>query len=462
MSKNKKPELVAPAGSLEKLKYAIEYGADAVYCGVPDFSLRVRINSFNKEQILEGIEYARARGKKIYITTNIFAHNKNIKELENFLGWIKKQNILPDAFIASDPGVIKTIKKILPGINIHLSTQANCTNWQAAKFWYELGIKRVVLGREVTLKEIKEIKKKVPKLELEIFVHGAMCMAYSGRCFLSAWMTRRSANLGDCAQSCRWNYHLTEQMRPGEYIPVEMDTHGTYLLNSKDLCLIEHLKELKDAGIDAFKIEGRAKSIHYLATTIKAYRNVIDSTYKKDVIKKSKKELAKNVSREYTTGFLFDDNKERCSSVAEAMKDKQNFENRSAGSDWEFVGEVLCSNTASKNAEKHCFERIPPFLRSKKPVSRKTVFSEFLRSNTKGILIKPHNSFSVGNTLEILQPPQLRSRQASGENIKIKVKKIINAKNGQEVPKSSGGNNNLYFIPTTKQVLPMSILRKRK
>ncbi|MCK4525410.1 MAG: U32 family peptidase, partial [Candidatus Andersenbacteria bacterium] len=326
-------ELLAPAGSFEKLKYALEFGADAVYAGLPDFSLRARINKFDEKQIVEAISYTHNKNKKVYITINIFAHNYHLDILKKHLRIYKKN--LPDAFIISDIGIIEIVKKVLPNAKIHLSTQANTTNWQAAKAWHRMGIKRIVLARELSLEEIKEIHHKVPKLELEYFVHGAMCMAYSGRCLLSSWQTDRSSNLGDCAQNCRWKYKLVEEKRPNEYIPIEQNSHGTYLLNSKDLCLIECLDELKNAGITSFKIEGRAKSVYYLSQVVKVYRQVIDlkvnSKNKEIEIKKLKSDLNKLLNRTFTTGFLFDE----CKFKGQEIRFSHTQEK------YEFVGEVI-------------------------------------------------------------------------------------------------------------------------
>lgn len=402
--KKKKPEIVAPAGSLEKLKYAFEYGADAVYCGIPDFSLRARINHFDTDDILEGIRYAHNLGKKVYVTVNIFAHNEHIGKLLKYLELFKGE--MPDAFIASDPGVIAMIKEMLPKAKIHLSTQANCTNWRAAKFWHDLGVKRVVLAREVGLKEIKEIRKNVPGLEIEAFVHGAMCMAYSGRCFLSAWLTGRSANLGDCAQVCRWKYNLVEEKRDNMNIPLEEDQHGSYILNSKDLCLIDYVKDLRDAGVDSFKIEGRAKSAHYLATVVKSYKSVIDANFSKESVREAKRELNKNVNREYTTGFL----------LGNDTASMQNMKNRSVGSDWEFAGEVL-------------------------------------EKTDTGIIVKVHNILKVGDKIEIIQP--------KGDLIKMKVKNILKKKNGISVASAHGGTEDFFIIETKKMIEPMSLLRRR-
>jgi len=271
IEKNKKIELLAPAGSLEKLKYALHYGADAVYCGLPDVSMRARVNSFSEEDFQLATDYVHARGKKIFVTLNIYAHNYHLSKIKKHLKFLQKIDI--DGVIISDLGVLQLVREYLPKIDIHLSTQANTTNWQAAKFWYDLGIKRVVLAREVTLADINEIHKKVPRLELEYFVHGAMCMSYSGRCILSKWMSGKSANLGDCSQPCRWAYKknnlkdkkedllMTIEDIQGEHqIELEEDDHGTYFFNSKDLNLLPHLSELRNAGITSFKIEGRNKS----------------------------------------------------------------------------------------------------------------------------------------------------------------------------------------------------------
>ena len=277
-----KPELLSPAGSLEKLKTAIAFGADAVYIGLPDFSLRARINLFTPGKIKQAINYAHKLDKKVYVTFNIFAHNRHLEKLNKSIEFIKQAK--PDAVIISDPGILSVLRKKLPQQELHLSTQANCTNWQAAKFWHEQGIKRIILARELSLKEIEQIHKKVPKLELETFVHGAMCMSYSGRCLLSKWFVDRSANLGDCVQPCRWEYNLA----------IEQDQHGSYILNSKDLCLLEHLDKLRKAGVKSFKIEGRTKSTYYIANTTKAYREAID---KSRPTKEIKKDLNKLINR---------------------------------------------------------------------------------------------------------------------------------------------------------------------
>lgn len=302
----KKPELLAPAGNLEKLKFAVIYGADAIYLGGKNFGLRAFAGNFELEEIKEGVKYCHQHRVKVYVTVNIFPHNNDLVGLPEYLEELQKAGV--DALICADPGVIKIAKETVPFMPLHLSTQANTVNWADAQFWYEQGIERIVLARELGLGEIKEIKKKVP-VEIETFIHGAMCISYSGRCLLSNYMADRDANRGECAQACRWNYNLVEEKRPGEYYPVIEDERGTYVFNSQDLCLLEKIHTLIDAGIDSFKVEGRMKSSYYVATVIRAYRKIIDSYF--DPNKEDfdfvfwRNELEKISHRPYTTGFYF-------------------------------------------------------------------------------------------------------------------------------------------------------------
>src|SRR3989339_178938 len=337
-------ELLSPAGNMEKMKTALAFGADAVYAGIPDFSLRVRINDFDMKKLKAATKYCHSKDKKIYITVNIFAHNHHLDRLPKYIKELKK--IKADALIVSDPGIIKVIQDIWPECEIHLSTQANCTNWQSAKFWFEsAGVKRIILGREVTLREIKKIHKKVPNVELEYFVHVAMCMSYSGRCFLSKYFVEKSANLGDCAQPCRWKYNvsqkfinskaenysnsadrreyfITEEKRPDQPMEIVEDEHGSYILNSRDLCLLKHLKDLED----------------------------------------------KLVYRGYTTGFLLGE------------KGDQNLGSARVTSAWEFCGQVIDSKK---------------FIKS---INSKV-------NNLKNLMmIKVHNSLHVGDEIEIIKP----------------------------------------------------------
>ncbi|MBU4256996.1 U32 family peptidase C-terminal domain-containing protein [Patescibacteria group bacterium] len=422
--KQQKLELIAPAGNLEKMKTAFAFGADAVYAGIPDFSLRVRINDFTDTKLKQAIEYAHKLDKKIFITLNIFAHNRHIEKLPAYAKKLKK--LKPDGLIISDPGVLTTVKKNWPAANIHLSTQANCTNWQAAKFWHEQGVKRVILGREVTIDEIKEIHRKVPKLELECFVHGAMCMAYSGRCFLSKFFADRSANLGDCVQPCRWEYkvkstklkvesekHFINPNGNNEYFELVEEEHGSYILNSRDLRLIKRLGELADAGVSAFKIEGRAKSAYYIANVVGVYSHV---THNMQHVTKSEIDFLYNELQEklyhrgYTEGFTFGNGK-MAQNLAESHKK----------CDWEFCGQVI----GIKNNEKTLYK----------------------------IYIKVHNSLRAGDEIEIVMPFY--------DIIKMKLEKMVDAKTGEELEEAHGGQGKTVIIESDVEIPEFSVLRRK-
>jgi len=302
----KKPELVAPAGDVEKLKTAIEYGADAVYVGGEGFNLRMGATNLTIEEIKASTAWVHERGKKIYVALNIFARNYHIKGIRSY---VKKLAEIPvNAVIVSDPGIFLTVREIAPHIPIHLSTQANTTNAKSIEFWHQQGMKRAVLARELTLGEIKEITNNAP-IETEVFVHGAMCMSYSGRCLLSSFMSNRHANLGDCSNSCRWQYILKEEKRPDETYPIVEDESGTFILSSKDLCMIEHIPELVHAGVTAWKIEGRMKSPYYVAAVTRVYREALDRYFADPVgyvyDQRWLSELEKVSHREYGTGFFF-------------------------------------------------------------------------------------------------------------------------------------------------------------
>ena len=449
--KSQKIELLAPAGSPEKLKYAISWGADAVYAGVPDVSMRARVNTFTEESLTEAAEYVHAQGKQLFVTLNIYAHNYHLATVEKHLKFLKKINA--DAVIVADPGIIMLVKKHLPKVAIHLSTQANTTNWQAAKFWYDLGVTRIVLAREVTLEDIREIKKHLPKLELEYFVHGAMCMSYSGRCILSKWMSGKSANLGDCTQPCRWGYKQVtrdkgqvtenanasfksqtsnvkaqvpaecqtsnvkgqwskmevEEVQSGRPVLLEEDSHGTYFFNSKDLNLLSHLEELKNAGVTSFKIEGRNKSVFYVANVVRAYRSVLDAIEAKkspQEIKKIQrwagKELDKLANRGYTKGFLL------------GTEPEHGFSGQQGGGEFQFVGEILASEG-------------------------------------KELTAKIHNVVRPGDKLEIV---------TRDKNVAIKIDTIYN-QDREVVESAHGGHGKLYYlIVNKKDIEPLSLMRK--
>lgn len=305
----RKTELLIPAGSLDVLKTAVIYGADAVYIGGEAFGLRAKAKNFTNEEIKKGIVFAHEHGVKVYITANILAHNDDLAGVEAYFEELKE--IRPDALIISDPGVFTIARRVIPDMEIHISTQANNTNYGTYRFWYDLGAKRVVTARELSLKEIKEIRDHIPEdMEIESFIHGAMCISYSGRCLLSNFMTGRDANQGACTHPCRWKYSIVEEKRPGEYMPVYENERGTFIFNSKDLCMVDHIPEMIDAGIDSFKIEGRMKTALYVATVARAYRKAIDD-YRKDPklyetnLDWYREEIAKCVNREFTTGFYF-------------------------------------------------------------------------------------------------------------------------------------------------------------
>ena len=302
-------ELLIPAGSLEVLKVAVLYGADAVYLGGEAFGLRAKAKNFTLEEIREGIDFAHSHGVKVYITANILAHNGDLPGVEAYFSELRE--LKPDALIISDPGVFAIARRVCSEIDIHISTQANNTNYGTYRFWWELGARRVVSARELSLAEIREIRDRIPEeMEIESFIHGAMCISYSGRCLLSNFLTGRDANQGACTHPCRWKYSLVEETRPGEYFPVMENDRGTFIFNSKDLCMIEHIPEMVEAGIDSFKIEGRMKTALYVATVTRAYRLAIDA-FRRDPeeyranLAWYREEIGKCTNREFTTGFYF-------------------------------------------------------------------------------------------------------------------------------------------------------------
>lgn len=334
----RKPELLAPAGDFEKLRTALHYGADAVYIGDSRFSLRGKAGNFQPEELRDAVEYAHARKARVYVTANIFAHNRDLKGVEEHVRRLK--DIRPDAVIVSDPGIFGICRRIAPEIDVHISTQANVTNAEAVKFWEGLGARRIILARELSIDEIREIRQSTG-VELEVFVHGSICISYSGRCYISSFLASRSANTGECTNSCRWNYTLMEEKRQGEYLPVFENERGTYLMSSRDLCMIEHLPLLAEAGIDSFKIEGRMKGVNYVAGVVKTYREAVDAIGKKETPELHAqwlRELSMFSSRGYTTGMFF----------GKQADSDYNFDGESYRMSHELVGIVLevYNNTA--------------------------------------------------------------------------------------------------------------------
>lgn len=301
----KRPELLAPAGTMEKLQMALAYGADAAYLGGVQFGLRAFGGNFANEEIRAAVQLAHGAGKKVYVTVNVFPHNDDLVSLPDYLRFLAE--VGADAVLVADLGVFMLVREAAPTLPVHISTQANNVNWRTVRAWQELGAVRVVLARELSREEIREIRRHT-SVELELFVHGAMCISYSGRCLLSSYFTGRDANRGACAQSCRWKYALVEMSRPGEYYPIAEDERGTYIMNSKDLCLLPHLDEVVSCGIDSLKIEGRMKSVHYVASVVKAYRMALDACLSGnpyEVREEWRAELEKVSHRAYTTGFFF-------------------------------------------------------------------------------------------------------------------------------------------------------------
>ena len=376
MSRDKKPELLIPASSLEVLKTAVIFGADAVYIGGEAFGLRAKAKNFTFDEMKEGIDFAHERGVKVYVTANILAHNKDIADAEDYFKKIGE--IHPDALIISDPGIFTVARSVCPEIDIHISTQANNTNYMTYSFWHKLGVKRVVCARELSLEEIKDIKSNIPEdMEIESFIHGAMCISYSGRCLLSSFLAGRDANHGECTHPCRWKYYVMEEQRPGEYMPVVENDRGTFIFNSKDLCMIEHIPELIDAGIDSFKIEGRMKTALYVATVARTYRKAIDDYFTSEETYRNnidwyKAEIGKCTYRQFTTGFYF----------GKPNQETQIYDNSTYVKEYTYLG------TVSKVDE------------------------------DKAAYIEQRNKFCVGDVIEIMKP--------DGSNIPAKVEKIIN------------------------------------
>ncbi|MCW2278035.1 U32 family peptidase C-terminal domain-containing protein [Heliophilum fasciatum] len=354
-------ELLAPAGNREKLQMALHYGADAVYLGGQAYGLRAYAGNFAGESLIEAIQYTHQQGKKAYVTVNIFAHNRDLDGLPEYLEQLAAAQA--DGIIVADPGVVAIAKRTVPDLPIHLSTQANVTNAAAARFWAEQGVKRIVLARELSIEEIRQIRQAVD-IELEVFIHGAMCMSYSGRCLISDYLTGRQANKGECAQACRWRYGLVEEKRPDMVFPIEEDERGSYIFNASDLCLLEAIPELCEAGVNSMKIEGRMKSVHYVATVARVYRQALDRYLQKGSKRISPEwwdELTKISHRQYTTGFLY----------GRPGQDTEKTEQR----EYDFVGLVQDYNPVTKQATIEVRNRIvsgdlleivgpsnPPFL----------------------------------------------------------------------------------------------------
>lgn len=406
---DKKVELLAPAGDMEKLKTALHFGADAVYFAGKNYGLRAMTSNFTEDEMIEAVNLVHSQNKKAYVTLNIYARNSDFTGLIEYLKFLEKIQV--DAVLVSDLGILDTIKKNAPNLNIHISTQANTTNKYSAAFYKQLGATRVVLARELSIEEIKEIKEFNKDLELEVFVHGAMCISYSGRCLLSNYLTNRDSNRGACVQACRWKYYISEENRRDEKLEIEEDEKGTYILNSKDLCLISYLDKIIEANVDSLKIEGRMKSPYYVATVVNAYRRAIDQYYESrqankpySVSKALNEELLKASHRDYTSGFMFNDNK------------------------------------SMQNLNSSAQEQTSKFIAVVKEVQKGK------------ILVEMRNRFMVGDQLEILSPSSTFKKT-------IKLEKMEDI-NGNPLTDAKKVCELVWIYTDVGGILPLDILRK--
>ena len=414
------PELLIPASSLEVLKVAVIFGADAVYIGGEAFGLRAKAKNFTLEEMKEGVEFAHEHNVKVYVTANILAHNRDLDGAYEYFEELK--DVKPDALIISDPAIFTIAKEVLPDMEIHISTQANNTNYGTFNFWYKQGAKRVVTARELSLEEIKEIRRNIPDdLEIETFVHGAMCISYSGRCLLSSFMAGRDANQGACTHPCRWKYSVVEESRPGQYMPVYENERGTYIFNSKDLCMIEHIKELVESGIDSLKIEGRMKTALYVATVARTYRMALDDYKESEELYRSrlpfyKEEIAKCTYRQYTTGFFF----------GKPDENTQIYDSNTYIKEYTYLG--IIGNEVDR--------------------------SSIVKDDNAGALyeIEQRNKFTVGEQIELMKP--------DGTNVEVTVMEIFDA-DGNKMESAPHPKQKLFINLETK-LDKYDILRRKE
>lgn len=414
------PELLIPASSLEVLKVAVIFGADAVYIGGEAFGLRAKAKNFTLEEMKEGVEFAHEHNVKVYVTANILAHNRDLDGAYEYFEELK--DVKPDALIISDPAIFTIAKEVLPDMEIHISTQANNTNYGTFNFWYKQGAKRVVTARELSLEEIKEIRRNIPDdLEIETFVHGAMCISYSGRCLLSSFMAGRDANQGACTHPCRWKYSVVEESRPGQYMPVYENERGTYIFNSKDLCMIEHIKELVESGIDSLKIEGRMKTALYVATVARTYRMALDDYKESEELYRSrlpfyKEEIAKCTYRQYTTGFFF----------GKPDENTQIYDSNTYIKEYTYLG--IIGNEVDR--------------------------SSIVKDDNAGSLyeIEQRNKFTVGEQIELMKP--------DGTNVEVTVMEIFD-EDGNKMESAPHPKQKLFINLETK-LDKYDILRRKE
>lgn len=450
MEPGRKPELLIPAGSPEVLRTAVIFGADAVYIGGEAFGLRAKAKNFSGKEMAEGIAFAHARGVKVYVTANILAHNEDLEEAAGYFQELRDMRPEPcDALIISDPGLFDIAKEVWPQAEIHISTQANNTNYRTYLFWWKMGAKRVVSARELSLEEIRDIRRHIPKeMEIESFVQGSMCISYSGRCLLSSYFTGRDANRGACTHPCRWKYAVSEEIRPGEYLPVYENERGTYIFNSKDLCMVEHIPELVEAGIDSFKIEGRMKNALYVATVTRTYRRAIDDYFESpDKFKAGmewyQEEISKCTHRHFSTGFYF----------GKPSEESQIYDSST------YVNEYIYLGMMEETVEE---DRLPwgngvcgrP-AGMQKSYDRKRTFLECDREGEETIQtlarFEQRNKFSVGELLEIMKP--------DGRNVEVTVEALYTEEG--EAVESCPHAKQVLWVKLSAKAEPGDLLRRK-
>ena len=469
MRQGRKPELLIPAGSLEVLKTAVIFGADAVYIGGESFGLRAKAKNFSMEEMAEGIAFAHARGVKVYVTANIFAHNDDLDGAERYFAQLR--DMKPercDALIISDPGMFVIARRVWPEAEIHISTQANNTNYQTYLFWWELGAKRVVSARELSLEEIHDIRGRIPEeMEIESFVQGSMCISYSGRCLLSNYFTGRDANQGACTHPCRWKYAVVEETRPGEYLPVYENERGTYLFNSRDLCMIEHIPELAEAGIDSFKVEGRMKTALYVATVARTYRRALDDYYASPEVYASRKtwyreEISKCTHRMFSTGFYF----------GKPTEESQIYDNSTYVNEYTYLGMIdrvaeageppwqRTQKAAQSLPERRTAEAAGSLPRQKALAGNSSAEQMLEQTNeqmfeqAEDMLLahfEQRNKFSVGETIEIMKP--------DGRNITAQVEALYD-ESGEAVDSCPHARQALW-VRLSQAAQPYDLLRRK-
>lgn len=450
MRRGRKPELLIPAGSLEVLKTAVIFGADAVYIGGEAFGLRAKAKNFSMEEMAEGIAFAHAHGVKVYVTANIFAHNDDLEGAESYFAQLRDMKPEPcDALIISDPGMFALAREVWPQAEIHISTQANNTNYRTFRFWHGLGAKRVVAARELSLEEIRGIRERIPEeMEIECFIHGAMCISYSGRCLLSNYFTGRDANGGACTHPCRWKYAVVEETRPGQYLPVFENERGTFIFNSRDLCMAEHIPELVEAGIDSFKVEGRMKTALYVAVVARTYRMALDDYFASPEIYASRKsrygeEISKCTHRMFSTGFYF----------GKPKSESQIYDNSTYMNEYAYLGMIDRVAEAGETPWQQAAETAQDLPGKQMPDAAENLPWRQAGETVEGMSLarfEQRNKFSVGESIEIMKP--------DGRNVTAVVEALYD-ESGEPVD-SCPHARQVLWVKLSEAVQPYDLLRR--